>query len=111
MLRGTLDQLIDYTYSVYDINGDGSLAREELHHCLKGCIYSGFGIDDDEIEDCERDIVEIAMRKLDTDRDGQITYDDFVRAVKRDALLLQACGSCLPTSKCASAFQSLVTDR
>lgn len=63
MLRGTLEQLTDFTYNVYDMNGDGSLAREELHHCLKGCILSGYGIDDDEIEDCERDIVEIAMKK------------------------------------------------
>jgi len=93
------------------MNADGSLAREELYHCLKGCIFSGYGIDDDEIEDCERDIVEIAMRKLDTDRDGQITYEDFVRAVKKDALLMQACGCCIPSTRCASAFQSLITER
>jgi hypothetical protein len=111
ILRGSLDQLIDYTYSVYDMNNDGSLAREELHHCLKGCLYVGYGLDEDEIEDCERDIVEIAMKKLDTDRDGQITFTDFARAVKKDALLLQACGPCLPGSRASSAFQSLVTEK
>jgi len=111
MLRGTLEQLTDFTYTVYDMNGDGALAREELHHCLKGCIFAGFGIDEDEIEECERDIVEIAMRKLDNDRDGQITYEDFVRAVRMDALLLQAVGCCIPSTKSASAFQSLFTER
>lgn len=43
----------------YDLNGDGGLAREELHHCLKGCIYTGYGIEADELDEAERDIVEI----------------------------------------------------
>lgn len=50
------------------MNGDGSLAREELTHCLKGCILAGYGLDQEEVEDCERDIVEICMKKLDMDR-------------------------------------------
>ena len=39
-------------------------------------------MDDDDIEEAEKDIVEIAMRKLDTNRDGQITFDDFAEACK-----------------------------
>lgn len=42
------------SYRVYDMNGDGSLAREELYHCLRGCIYPGYGIEADEIDDAER---------------------------------------------------------
>jgi hypothetical protein len=38
MIRGTLDELIEFVYFVYDINGDRSLAREELYFCLKGCM-------------------------------------------------------------------------
>lgn len=34
LCRGTPDQLIDFCYTTYDINGDKSLAREELHHCM-----------------------------------------------------------------------------
>lgn len=40
------------------------MAREELHHCLKGCIYTGYGIDPDELDEAEREIVEIVMRTL-----------------------------------------------
>ena len=40
-------------------------------------------MDNDELEDAEKDIVEIAMKKLDTNRDGQITYDDFQMAVRQ----------------------------
>jgi hypothetical protein len=35
MIRGTVMELIDFTYFVYDMNGDGSLAREELHVSIK----------------------------------------------------------------------------
>jgi len=37
MTRGTPEEIINFCYTVYDINGDKSLAREELFHCLKGC--------------------------------------------------------------------------
>lgn len=53
-------QLPGFPYIIrYDMNGDGGLAREELHHCLKGCFYAGYGVEADELEECERDIVEI----------------------------------------------------
>jgi Ca2+-binding EF-hand superfamily protein len=81
MLRGSSAELIDFCYFVYDMNGDRSLAREELYHCLKGCIIPGYGVPQDEIEEAEKDIVETAMKKLDVNRDGQITYDDFQQAV------------------------------
>lgn len=51
-----------------DMNGDRSLAREELSHCLKGCMYLGYGIDSDEIDECERDIIEI----------GSVLYEQFL---------------------------------
>ena len=41
MVRGNADELIEFCYFVYDMNGDRSLAREELWQCLKGCIYPG----------------------------------------------------------------------
>jgi Ca2+-binding EF-hand superfamily protein len=81
MLRGSTEELIELVYYIYDMNGDRSLAREELYQCLKGCIVPGYGVDNEEIEDAERDIVEIAMKKLDVNRDGQITYEDFQNAI------------------------------
>jgi len=110
MLRGELDELIEFVYFVYDMNGDRSLAREELFHCLRGCIHPGYGVDSDEIEEVEKEIVEIAMKKLDVDRDGQITYEDFVAACHIDPLLLQAVGPCLPTAKASAAFLAVVTE-
>ncbi|OXA42827.1 EF-hand calcium-binding domain-containing protein 1 [Folsomia candida] len=109
MIRGSLEELVEFVYFVYDMNGDRSLAREELYHCLRGCMHPGYGIDADELEECEREIVEIAMKKLDVDRDGQITFPDFQNAVITDPLLLQACGPCLPSPKSTASFLALIT--
>jgi len=111
MLRGDIQQLIDFVYFVYDMNGDRSLAREELSHCLKGCLFVGYGVDADELDECEREIIEITMRKLDVDRDGQITELDFQNACYIDPLLLQACGACLPKSKAAAAFLPFIPEK
>jgi len=111
MLRGTTDELIEWCYYVYDMNGDGGLAREELHHCLKGCLYPGYGIDGDEQDECERDLVEIVMRTLDVDRDGQITQLDFEEACLQNPLLLVSIGPCLPPHQCIASFLALVTDK
>jgi len=109
-MRGDMDETIEFCWTVYDMNGDGSLAREELHQCLKGCFIPGVGgIDYDEIEDAERDIVDMAMRKLDVNHDGQITFDDFQKAVKADPILVQACGPCLISPKCMARFLYTVT--
>jgi len=111
MLRGNTDELIEWCYYVYDLNGDGGLAREELSHCLKGCIFAGYGVEGDELEECERDIVEIVMRSLDVDRDGQITQRDFELACLKNPLLLVSIGPCLPPSNCIAAFLALICEK
>jgi len=111
MLRGTTDELIEWCYYVYDMNGDGGLAREELHHCLKGCIYAGYGIEGDEVDECERDLVEIVMRTLDVDRDGQITQKDFEIACTKNPLMLVSIGPCLPPHQCIASFLALITEK
>jgi Ca2+-binding EF-hand superfamily protein len=81
-LRGTLDEQIAFAYEVYDLNGDRSIGREEVHHLLRQCInpLPGVGlaaIDPEEVADASRDIVEMAMQKLDVDKNGVITFGDF----------------------------------
>jgi hypothetical protein len=79
------------------------LAREELFHCLKSCLIRTTGIEED-VEESVKEIVEIAMKKLDVDKNGQITFPDFHAAVVADPLLLEACGPCLPSPKAVANF-------
>ena len=105
LLKGNLEETISFCYYIYDINGDRSLAREELYHCLKNCLIRTVGIEED-IEESIKDIVEMAMKKLDVDKNGQITFPDFQAAVTMDPLLLEACGPCLPPAKVTNNFLS-----
>jgi Ca2+-binding EF-hand superfamily protein len=94
MLKGTLDEQINYCYEVFDINLDHGIGREELHSCLRGCLHPvrGTGMDELDLEEGSREIVELVMRKMDLDRDGQIKFSDFRDAVNFDPLLLQVIG-------------------
>jgi len=110
ILRGTMEEQIDFCYTCFDGNQDGSIDRDELHHCLRGCIHPGYGIDLEDIEDAENDIVEMVMKKLDVNGDGLVTRDDFRAAVHADPLMLQAVGPCIPEPNTMAAFLSTFTE-
>jgi len=111
MCRGSPESQIEFSYDIYDINGDRSLAREELAQCLRGCMYPYGGVlQVEEVDEALREIVEIGMKKLDKDRDGQITHPDFINACLDDPLLLQSIGPCLPTTKAMAAFLATFTE-
>jgi len=110
MIRGTMDEMAEFCFSVYDMNRDGGLAREELHICYKGCFMPGFGIEPEDMDDAERDLVDIAMKKLDYDKDGVITLEDFKNAVRDDPLLVVACGECLPPTAAIERLLFLITE-
>jgi Ca2+-binding EF-hand superfamily protein len=110
MMRGSLEELTSFCYDVYDVNGDRSLAREELFMCLDGSVRPGRKIlEKEEVSDAVKDLVEMTMKKLDVNGDGQITYDDFQEAIQKDPLLIQVCGKCLPPLCYTRAFLYLVT--
>ncbi|ODN06027.1 EF-hand calcium-binding domain-containing protein 1 [Orchesella cincta] len=87
-----------------------SLAREELYHCLKNCLIRTAGIEED-VEESIKEIVEIALKKLDKDKNGQVTFSDFYAAVQADNLLLEACGPCLPSPKTIGNFFLFLKER
>lgn len=51
-----------------------------------------------------RDLSELALKKLDVDRDGKISFQDYETAVKEEPLLLEAFGQSLPTDENCTAF-------
>lgn len=61
---------------------------------------------DDDPDESVKDLVEIALRKLDIDKDGKVSYLDYTTAVKADGLLLEAFGQILPTDAAADGFLS-----
>ncbi|OCT74213.1 hypothetical protein XELAEV_18033170mg [Xenopus laevis] len=102
-LHGTLEEKIKYCFGVYDLNGDGYISREEMFHMLKNSLLKQPSEEDP--DEGVKDLVEIALKKMDYDHDSKLSYTDFEKAVQEENLLLEAFGTCLPDSKCIMAFE------
>ncbi|XP_065587359.1 calaxin [Cyrtonyx montezumae] len=102
-LRGTLEERIKYCFKVYDLNGDGYISREEIFQMLKNSLLKQPSEEDP--DEGIKDLVDIALKKMDCDHDGKISFADFEEAVKKENLLLEAFGQCLPDLKSTMAFE------
>lgn len=61
---------------------------------------------DEDPDEGVRDLVELALRKMDYDRDGKISFQDFKSSVTEEPLLLEAFGQCLPADTACQTFLS-----
>ena len=102
-LRGDLEDKIAYTFSVYDINADGYISKDEMFQMLKTCqIRTSTEEDPDE---GVKDLVEIALRKMDLDKDSRLSKKDFTESIINEPLLLEAFGPCLPDENSVEKFE------
>ncbi|CAH1175641.1 unnamed protein product [Phaedon cochleariae] len=106
-LRGSLDEKINYCFSVYDFMGEGILGREAIFHLLKNSLV-GVGGDED-TEESVKDMIEIITKKMDFDRDGKISFSDYKQAVLKTPGLLECFGQCLPNRYTVNAFLTSMT--
>ncbi|XP_051527097.1 calaxin isoform X1 [Myxocyprinus asiaticus] len=96
-LRGTLEEKITYCFDIYDLNGDGYISREEMFHMLKDSLIRQPTEEDP--DEGIKDLVEIALKKMDFDHDGRVSFTDFEKTIRDENLLLEAFGNCLPDAK------------
>lgn len=61
---------------------------------------------DEDPDEGVKDLVELALRKMDYDRDGKVSFHDFKAAVTDEPLLLEAFGQCLPADGACQTFLS-----
>ncbi|CAD7093470.1 unnamed protein product [Hermetia illucens] len=94
VLRGTLEQQIELCFKVYDPHGNGYITRERLRKFYRN-MFDGA---QDEVDELTNDFVETIFRKMDIDRDGKISFDDYAQTVRKNPCLLQFVGTCLPDS-------------
>ncbi|XP_035401304.1 calaxin isoform X2 [Cygnus atratus] len=112
MFRDTLHRAFGMTddmvmdrdcFEVYDLNGDGYISREEMFQMLKNSLLKQPSEEDP--DEGIKDLVDIALKKMDYDHDGKLSFADFEKAVRDDNLLLEAFGPCLPDIKGSLAFE------
>ena len=70
----------------------------------RNCLLKQPG--DDDPDEGVKDLVELVLTKLDMDRDGKVSFQDFQRAVRQEPLLLEAFGQCLPTGSACQTFMA-----
>ncbi|KAG5306830.1 EFCB1 protein, partial [Acromyrmex insinuator] len=101
-LRGSLRDKIVFCFHVYDLNNDGYITKDEIFQLLKNCLIKQPGEEDP--DEGVKDLSELALKKLDVDHDGKISFRDYETAVIEEPLLLEAFGQCLPTDESCADF-------
>ncbi|XP_077272672.1 calaxin-like [Temnothorax americanus] len=101
-LRGSLHDKIVFCFHVYDLNNDGYITKDEIFQLLKNCLIKQPGEEDP--DEGVKDLSELALKKLDVDHDGKISFRDYETAIKEEPLLLEAFGQCLPTEETCAGF-------
>ncbi|XP_074048915.1 calaxin-like isoform X1 [Macrotis lagotis] len=104
-LRGTFEEKVKYCYQVYYLNGEGYISQEVMFDLLKNSLLR-HTVEEDP-EEGIKELVELTMKKMDCDNDGKLSYEDFEQAVKKDHLLLEVFGPCLPESEKCLEFEIL----
>uniref|UniRef100_A0A8C4NBW5 EF-hand domain-containing protein n=1 Tax=Eptatretus burgeri TaxID=7764 RepID=A0A8C4NBW5_EPTBU len=93
-LRGTLEEKTKFCFKIYDSNGDGFIFKEEICHMMKHSLIPTFGGEDS--EKSIKDLVDEVFKIMDCDHDNKISFEDFKHSVRKENLLLEAFGPCLP---------------
>jgi calcium-dependent protein kinase len=88
--EGSSDAAIRFCFDAYDVNGDGSLSREEVGDVLRTLLAGRVGESNDEGEDEVERKIEDIYHRLDQDGNGTIDYEEFKQGVMLDPVLIQA---------------------
>ncbi|KAK0073286.1 hypothetical protein PV325_009978 [Microctonus aethiopoides] len=106
ILRGTIDERINFAYNVYDLMMNGKIKKEQVFPSMRGCLINmgNMGPDED-LDETVKDMIELMFKTLDVDRDGTISKSDFKKAVMKNNLLLLECmGPVFPSRDFRNAF-------
>ncbi|KAI4483756.1 hypothetical protein M0804_008016 [Polistes exclamans] len=110
ILRGTLDERINFAYKVYDLLKKNRLKKEQIFPMMRGCLIA-YSPDEDP-DDGVKDLIDLMIKKLDVDRDGYVSEEDFGTAVKeKGEVLLECMGPIFPSRNARHSFLTTFTDQ
>jgi len=74
------------SFRIYDIDGDGSIDRNELYQLLKAALSENlFDLTDDQIHI----LVDDTFAQVDSNGDGRISYEEYEHMVKTQPSILR----------------------
>ncbi|KAM9500689.1 Kv channel-interacting protein 4 isoform 2-T2 [Clarias gariepinus] len=91
LLRGTVQEKLNWVFNLYDINKDGYITKEEMFDIMKA-IYDMMGKWTYPIlkEETPRQHVEIFFQKMDKNKDGVVTIDEFIDCCQNDENIMKS---------------------
>ncbi|KAI1698179.1 EF-hand domain pair domain-containing protein [Ditylenchus destructor] len=89
--RGSLDEKLDWAFSLYDVDKDGFITKEEMANIVDA-IYSMIGnmLELPRDEDTPQKRVEKIFSNMDLNFDGKLTREEFKQGSKNDPWIVQA---------------------
>ncbi|XP_015188780.1 PREDICTED: EF-hand calcium-binding domain-containing protein 1-like [Polistes dominula] len=110
ILRGSLDERIHFAYKVYDLLKTNRLKKEQMFPLMRGCLIA-YSPDEDP-DDGVKDLIDLVIKKIDIDRDGYVSEEDFCTAVKeKGEFLLECMGPVFPSRDARHSFLTTFTDQ
>uniref|UniRef100_A0A1B6F2P2 EF-hand domain-containing protein n=1 Tax=Cuerna arida TaxID=1464854 RepID=A0A1B6F2P2_9HEMI len=91
-----------------DMMGDGYIKREHMFQALKNSLRGN--PHDEDPEEQVKDMIDIILKKMDHDRDGRLSYEDYRKSVWETPSLLEILGYCLPARPSVYTFMSTFTE-
>ncbi|CAO2585704.1 Kv channel-interacting protein 2, partial [Lemmus lemmus] len=91
ILRGTIDDRLNWAFNLYDLNKDGCITKEEMLDIMKS-IYDMMGRHTHPAlrEEAPREHVESFFQKMDRNKDGVVTIEEFVESCQKDENIMKS---------------------
>ncbi|KAK2575993.1 hypothetical protein KPH14_007352 [Odynerus spinipes] len=110
ILHGTTDEKITFAYKVYDLLRTNRLRKEQIFPMMRGCLIAHSS--DEDPDESVKDLIELVLKKIDIDRDGFLSEEDFRTAVKeKHEFFLECFGPIFPTREARHTILTTFTDR
>ncbi|XP_058838682.1 calaxin-like [Topomyia yanbarensis] len=107
-LRGSFEEKIRYCFQVYDIQGDGVIRRDHMMLLMKNTAIKH---QEEDVGEVVKDLVDIILHRMDADRDGSISFQDYQQTVRQRPELLECFGQALPDRARVHAFSKTFLER
>uniref|UniRef100_A0A3B3R7E3 Potassium voltage-gated channel interacting protein 3 n=1 Tax=Paramormyrops kingsleyae TaxID=1676925 RepID=A0A3B3R7E3_9TELE len=91
LLRGSVTEKLNWAFNLYDINKDGYITKEEMLAIMKS-IYDMMGryTYPTVRDDAPSEHVEKFFQKMDRNRDGVVTIDEFIETCQKDENIMSS---------------------
>ncbi|XP_028840348.1 Kv channel-interacting protein 1-like [Denticeps clupeoides] len=91
LLRGSTRDKLEWTFNIYDINKDGYINKEEMTEIVQA-IYDMMGKYTYPAlkGDVPKQHVEVFFQKMDKNKDGVVTLEEFVQACEEDDTMMRS---------------------